>query len=60
MQNLAMQTANREVDVRNTNDLKTIVGDGIYEVRSLDLDWLHGRCERIIENEHSEEKIASL
>lgn len=49
-----------EADVRDTDYLKAIVGDGIDEVRSLDFNRLHGRCKRSTESERSEEKIARL
>lgn len=57
-----MRMVKREADVRDTDDLKAIVGDGIDEVGSLDFDGLHGRCKRSIESERGEEeeKIARL
>lgn len=32
-------------DVRKANDLETVAGDIVDEVRSLDLDILYRRCE---------------
>lgn len=55
-----MRMVKWEADVRDTDDLKAIVGDGIDEVGSLDFDGLHGRCKRSIESERGEEKMARL
>ena len=47
-------------DVRDTDDLKAIIGDGVDEVRSLDFDRLYGQCKRSAKSERSEEKTARL